>query len=377
MALPLFAALVVVVAGWTEQAQRGIADQRGQLHETLMLESQVDSTEDDEATEPDEEGGLSLQPGGFIASYVTSSWKLAQDIEERMAQIEKGASVTKMEFVDAWDSADLWFLCKALVSGAFLGVVFGMMGAGGSLILKPLLFYGFGVRPFKDAIFHGYIILFLVAFVSAAKGQRKGLVHWKNVAMLACLTSGFGAFLGSLLASMVSSKLQLTCFASLMLGVALHMLHQSRGSLPLGLIPMTMHKDKGHAEDEKTSQVSSLTVLMAVTVGIISGFTGIGGGFLLVPLLCQCGQQMDTAVPTSQAVVALSCLFGCFFYISILHRDLYSVHLSVITCLVVPGLAGIMLTDYISNYVSKSLRQQLYALMLICVGTGTVVLQVI
>jgi len=377
MVLSLFAALVVVVAGWTEQTQRGIADQRGQLHKTLVLQTPVDSTEEDEATEPDEGGGLSLQPGGFIASYITSPSKLAQDIEESVMQIERGASATGMEFVDAWDSAYLWFLCKALVSGAFLGVVFGMMGAGGSLILKPLLFYGFGVRPFKDAIFHGYIILFLVALVSAVKGHRKGLVHWKNVAMLACLTSGFGAFLGSLLASMVSSKLQLTCFASLMLVAALHMLHQSRGSPPLWLIPMTMHKVKDNAEDERTSQVSSLTVVMAVSVGIISGFTGIGGGFLLVPLLCQYGQQMDTAVPTSQAVVALSCLFGCFFYISILHRDLYTVHLSVIICLVVPGLAGIMLTDYISKYVSKPLRQQLYALMLICVGTGTVVLSVI
>lgn len=367
MQISMTLALLVAVAGKSPVRLHKSLDVDGEpkLHKSLALESPA----------IEEDRGLSLQPGGLIATYVVGSTrKLAKDLQEEVDEWAEMDASSDPNMLNVLEGANPWFLCKAVISGAFLGTVFGMMGAGGSLILKPLLYYGFEVRPFKDAIFHGYIILFLVATVGTVKGQSKGLVNWRNVTMLACLTSGLGACLGSLLASMVSSQLQLLCFSILILGVALHMLHESNAMS--WWIPTHNEKCKDLLSEEKSTHKSSLTCVSAVLVGVISGFTGIGGGFLLVPLLGRYGQQMETAVPTSQAVVALSCLFGSIYYISILHRSLAAAHFSVIICLVLPGLAGVMLTDYIGKYVSKVLRQQLYASMLISVGAGTLIMQI-
>jgi uncharacterized membrane protein YfcA len=174
----------------------------------------------------------------------------------------------------------------AVLSGALIGIVLGMIGGGGSILAVPLLVYVVGVPSIHVAIGTAAIAVAINAAFGIAGHARIGAVKWPCALVFAGAGS-FGALAGSALGKATGADELLALFGGLLIAIGFLMLASpSRATQPdVRLSPSTA----GHL----------LPRLLAVGtgVGLLSGYFGIGGGFLIVP-----GLMLATAMPLSNAV---------------------------------------------------------------------------
>lgn len=180
----------------------------------------------------------------------------------------------------------------ALMGAALIGLSLGLTGAGGSIITLPVLVYFAGLAP-REAVGLSLFIVGTAALVGAVGRWRVGEVHARAV-LLFSLSGTAGAWLGSHLTHAVSPSALMMVFAALMLTVATLML---RG---------------GGRKDVSEAECRPLRCLGAgLAVGVLTGFIGVGGGFLLVPALVKFARlPLGTATGTSLAVIAFNSYAG-------------------------------------------------------------------
>jgi len=174
----------------------------------------------------------------------------------------------------------------AIASGGAVGFVLGLIGGGGSILAVPLLVYVVGVPSTHIAIGTSAIAVGVSAAVNLAGHTRMRTVKWP-CALVFAAAGIIGAATGAHIGKMVDGHRLLLLFGVLMLVVGLTMLRP--------------RKSGGNA-DVKLTLASSARLLpfLIVTgfaVGLLSGFFGIGGGFLIVP-----GLMLATGMPLINAV---------------------------------------------------------------------------
>ena len=172
----------------------------------------------------------------------------------------------------------------SLLSGSLVGGILGLIGGGGSVLATPLLLYLVGLEP-HVAIGTGALAVSANAFVNFAGHARAGNVIWK-VAFAFTLAGVLGAFAGSSVGKIVDGHKLVFLFAILMAVVGAMMLRPRRGD--------------GGKIAPITPRMLALTAVIGCVVGMLSGFFGIGGGFLIVPgIILATGMPMINAVGTS------------------------------------------------------------------------------
>lgn len=170
----------------------------------------------------------------------------------------------------------------ALVSGSLVGFSLGLVGGGGSILAVPLLFYVVGVPDPHVAIGTSAVAVAANAAANLFSHHRVGNVIWR-CALIFAAAGVAGAFVGSTFGKMVEGQRLLAAFAVLMMVVAGMMLR------------------KRAAGGVKVAHISRETALRLLAIGLgtgaLSGFFGIGGGFLIVP-----GLMLATGMPIINAV---------------------------------------------------------------------------
>jgi uncharacterized membrane protein YfcA len=182
----------------------------------------------------------------------------------------------------------LQLLLGALAGGA-VGFTLGLVGGGGSILAVPLLVYLVGVRDAHVAIGTSALAVAANALVGLANHARARNVKWRCAATFA--TAGvIGAWFGALLGKAVDGQKLLALFALLMLVVA-GLMFRSRGREG----DATVVLNRGNAPALLGSGAAT---------GLLSGFFGIGGGFLVVPgLVASTGMPILFAVGSSLVAV--------------------------------------------------------------------------
>jgi uncharacterized protein len=176
-----------------------------------------------------------------------------------------------------------------LVSGALVGFSLGLVGGGGSILAVPLMVYVVGVSDAHLAIGTSAIAVAANAAVNLSNHARGGTVIW-SCALLFAAAGIVGAFAGSILGKMLDGQKLLALFALLMLVIAVLML-KTRSKVGLPDVKMSW------------ANVPALAGLGLAT-GTLSGFFGIGGGFLIVPaLMLATGMSIMNAVSSSLVAV--------------------------------------------------------------------------
>jgi hypothetical protein len=176
-----------------------------------------------------------------------------------------------------------------LASGMLVGFSLGLVGGGGSILAVPLMVYVVGVREPHVAIGTSAIAVAANAAINLSNHARGGTVVW-SVAMMFAAAGIVGAFCGSLLGKMVEGQKLLALFALVMIVIAALML-KNRGRAGVSDIKMSM---------------SNLPAILGLGLctGTLSGFFGIGGGFLIVPaLMLATGMSIMNAVSSSLVAV--------------------------------------------------------------------------
>merc|ERR1712070_1166151 len=110
-----------------------------------------------------------------------------------------------------------------------------------------------------------------------------------------------------------------------------------------------------------------------MVIGMLSGFAGVGGGFMLTPLLLHMGHSMETAVPTSQAVICLSSLAGFFWYAHFNSFSFVQMQPLLDVSLMAVAMIGLYFSNILSSALPQRTRQQIFAGLLISIGIFTIV----
>jgi len=174
----------------------------------------------------------------------------------------------------------------AVACGSVVGFVLGLVGGGGSILAVPLLVYVVGVPSPHVAIGTSAIAVAASAAANLAGHARAQTVKWP-CAITFAIAGMIGAAGGAQLGKMVDGSRLLMLFGVLMVIVGILMLRprKSSGNPDFKLTRETMPR------------MLPMLIGIGLAVGALSGFFGIGGGFLIVP-----GLIGATAMPLINAI---------------------------------------------------------------------------
>jgi uncharacterized membrane protein YfcA len=183
----------------------------------------------------------------------------------------------------------------ALAAGLLIGLSLGALGGGGSILTVPILVYLLGQDP-HQATTASLLVVGLAAIIGAVTHARAGRAR-VTTGLLFGLLGVPASYAGTLASGAVPANALLAGFGVLMLAVAAAMLVRRR--LPRLSQPLSQHSRTG-------ARQAAVVAATATGVGLLTGFFGVGGGFVVVPaLVLILGFDMPTAAGTSLIVVAI------------------------------------------------------------------------
>jgi uncharacterized membrane protein YfcA len=173
-------------------------------------------------------------------------------------------------------------------SGGIVGFTLGLVGGGGSIMAVPLLVYVVGVSSPHVAIGTSAVAVAVSAAANLFGHARAHTVKWSCAAVFA-LGGVAGAAVGAHFGKLVAGGRLLTLFGALM--------------IVIGLLMLRPRKSAGDPDVKLTRDSLHLLPYLAgigFAVGALSGFFGIGGGFLIVPgLIAATGMPLINAIGSS------------------------------------------------------------------------------
>lgn len=187
-------------------------------------------------------------------------------------------------------------LVVAVICALVIGVSLGLLGAGGSILTVPLLTFVTAMAP-RDAIASSLFAVAATAALATVLHGIKGRVRWRTGLIFGVAGMG-GAFLGARLSAYLPERLLMVLFGVLMATAAIAMLQGRRWIEEQGEQPLTP---------------SAIAVIAAqgVLLGCLTGLVGVGGGFLIVPVLTLLARlPLKQAVGTSVLVISMNATAG-------------------------------------------------------------------
>jgi uncharacterized protein len=179
-------------------------------------------------------------------------------------------------------------LILALVAGAVIGLALGGLGGGGSVLAVPALIYLLGFTP-AEATTASLIIVTLTSVTSLGGHARDGNVAWRT-GLLFAAAGIVPAMLAGAAAGHLPQGVLTVAFAAIAAFAAVRMLRPARAEA------------SGTARPGKAGAVGA-------GLGAVTGFLGVGGGFLAVPALVSVlSLSMRRAVGTSLLVITINSL---------------------------------------------------------------------
>ena len=180
-----------------------------------------------------------------------------------------------------------------VLSGSAVGFILALVGGGGSILAVPLLVYGVGVASPHVAIGTSAIAVAISAFANMIAHWRAGNVRWP-CAVVFSVAGVVGAFAGASVAKQLDGQNLLILFGVLMVVIGALMLKKRAG----GGDPMI------RLTATTAWRLIPMLIGTGLGVGLLAGFFGIGGGFLIVPgLMLATGMPLIYAIGTSLVAV--------------------------------------------------------------------------
>jgi uncharacterized membrane protein YfcA len=238
----------------------------------------------------------------------------------------------------------------AAAVGLLLGSALGLFGGGGGILAVPMLVGLLGMDVDQAATASLVIVLF-GALGGLVSHHRAGRVLWR-AGLVFGATSIVGATIGALLAARVPDWIKLSTFLVLMVAAGLAMLrnaHRQPATLPAVQPSLVAATGRGHRAEPDTDPGAALVdvpaadlpvrsgppevgadvaadspskgpteppvliyslpliILLATATGLVTGFLGVGGGFLVVPaLVLSLRMPMANATATGLVVIAIA-----------------------------------------------------------------------
>ncbi len=193
------------------------------------------------------------------------------------------------------------------ILAVFVGMTLGLLGSGGSILSVPILVYVMGIEP-TLATAYSLFVIGTTSLVGGIHKAKQKLVDFNKVILfgIPAVISVFitrkiivpripDVIFSTEYFTLTKSVLIMIVFAIVMIFASVRMIK------PL--------KEKNYTDADKLNY--NTIALLGICIGLISGFVGAGGGFLIVPtLLFFAKTPMKMAVGTSLFIVTAQSLIG-------------------------------------------------------------------
>lgn len=233
-----------------------------------------------------------------------------------------------------------------------IGLSLGLIGGGGSILAVPILVYVMGVSS-KAAIAMSLVIVGSVSIIGAIPHWKQGNVNFKT-AIIFTPAAMVGAYLGARITALpfISDTFQLVCFGIVMAIASILMIR----------------KDSDFKQVAKSSHPNfpqSLAISAeGLGVGILTGFVGVGGGFLIIPALVLLGGiPIKEAIGTSLLIIAAKSASGFLGYVNQVAIDW-----NLIISFTIAASAGTLLGAYLSKYINAKQLQKGFGYFVLAVA---------
>ena len=239
-----------------------------------------------------------------------------------------------------------------------IGITLGLIGGGGSILALPILKYVMGVET-KSAVAMTLVIVGTVSLIGVIPHWLQGNVNFKT-ALLFSPAAMLGAYIGARIASLpiIDPTIQLICFAVMMLVAAFFMIRKSSRT-----------SDNKQQDDLFNSKHDSQYRLLMIPiegliVGIVTGFVGVGGGFLIIPALVLLGKTpMKEAVGTSLLIITFKSLAGFAGYFGQVPVDV-----NIMIIFTIAASLGTISGAYLTKFVKPKLLEKSFGYFVIAVA---------
>jgi len=199
--------------------------------------------------------------------------------------------------------------------GFLIGLSLGALGGGGSILAVPALVYAAGQDP-KAATTTSLVLVTITALIGIIPHWRAGHVRLAAGAVFGLAGIG-GSLIGSAWNEAVDADVLLFAFSMLMLVAAYAMWRRLRKQAAAPAVrsagaaaatPERLETDPPAGTAIRLDVATAVKVVIAGSfIGLLTGFFGVGGGFVIVPaLVLALGFSMPDAVGTSLLVIAVN-----------------------------------------------------------------------
>ncbi|MDX2075296.1 MAG: sulfite exporter TauE/SafE family protein [bacterium] len=222
--------------------------------------------------------------------------------------------------------------------GFGVGTLLGLLGGGGAIITVPALVYLVGQSP-QVAVTTSLAIVGANSAMGAFLHNAHGALNWR-----VALVFGGSGMVMSYLSAGVSKQ-----FSPILLMMAFAVLMLLIGAL------MVFYRPKEGMTDQPISLIK--VVISGALVGLLTGFLGVGGGFLIVPaLVILVGLPMKQAIGTSLVIIAMNSTSGFLG-----HLSGQAIDTTLIVTFVLAGMGGTFVGVRIGRMVSPTLLRKGFA----------------
>ena len=256
----------------------------------------------------------------------------------------------------------------AVISGCLVGLSMGLTGGGGAILAVPLLVYWLGEDP-QVAVVISLATVAGTAIIGTAERARLKQVEFPTGLLFAAagmLTAPLGSWLGEHL----PPQLLLVSFAVLMLLIAARMWWRADQAIPPPAEACGPEDGPSCSRDPEgklrlTSRCAMLLATIGLTVGLLSGLFGVGGGFLIVPALVTfAAMGVPRAVGTSLLVMTLVGISGVSAH-AFAGRE---IPLPIAGGFVAGSIPGLFLGSAIGRRLTGPLLARLFAIAIVLVA---------
>jgi uncharacterized membrane protein YfcA len=230
------------------------------------------------------------------------------------------------------------------ILGILIGLSLGLIGSGGSILTIPILVYILNITP-SNATTYSLFIVGISALVGSIKGAKDKLLDFKMAVY-------FG--LPSIISIFIMRKFLVPLLPNILFEIAGFTVSKDFFimfvfAVLMILASFSMIKKTNLIENDNYKIDLKSIILKGIFIGVLTGFVGVGGGFLIIPtLLFSARLTMKKAVATSLVVIAFNSLIG--FAGSINNTVIEWAFLLEFTAFSIVGIfVGILLSKKISN----------------------------
>ncbi|MCA9016163.1 MAG: sulfite exporter TauE/SafE family protein [Planctomycetaceae bacterium] len=244
-----------------------------------------------------------------------------------------------------------------LIGSLLIGITLGLLGSGGSAITVPILVYLVG-HGAKESIAESMAIVGLISIAAAIPYANAKQIDWRSVIYFG-LPGMLGTFIGAWLGGLAAEAVQLVVFGTVLLAAAYIMFRRSKGS--------------GTVQDTTEVPVQRAPIwqvmLEGVLVGTVTGFVGVGGGFLIVPALVILGKlPMRLAIGTSLVIIVINATVGFAKYEHYLLTHEMTVNWQTILVFTSVGVIGSVIGRKINARMNQRVLRTVFAGFLVLLG---------